>query len=377
MDNSKTLDDLSKFYLNFKTKMRAGGSKVGRTTKARIKLREELERRKALLEQFGKIPEDERTTQQGIYYKIRSQMEGRIDISRDSFIAALKNECIELGGDLSYREKLGIIAAERAQLFFRGYTYPINWERIDELANKGCDVILIEKEGVCTVLEPYARKRGIALLNSRGFATDYAKQVLKYSKRLGGNLFIVTDFDASGLLIAQKLPTIPRIGVDPQMVSELGLKREEVEEEYKAPLKHKNALPSNIQEEIANKRIEIDAVITAVGPEKFWNYLENKISNLVKTRDLTRSIDLSINLPSIISKPLNELTSQIRSFGRQKREDLKKELENWTTGLVDIEDKETQLQQTIVDEIEKNKVVKNVAEQLEQILEKISDSKAE
>jgi len=119
---------------------------------------------------------------------------------------------------------------------------------------KGCDVILVEKEGFCEVLEPYANRRGVALVNSRGFATEYAKQLLDLSEMLQGNLFLLTDYDASGLLIAEKLKDILRLGVDPRMISRLGLSR---------------------------KRIEIDAILAAVGPEKLWNYLEERMRSML------------------------------------------------------------------------------------------------
>jgi len=361
------------FYYGYK---RGRRSVFGRTSEARGLLKEELQRRKDLLEEYGEVPESERTTQQGIYYKIRSEMGGEIDMKRDSFIAALRDECILMGGDLSYREKLGITAAERAQLFFRGETYPISWERIEELATKGCDVILVEKEGVCEVIDPYASRRGIALLNSRGFATDYAQQLLKLSKILQGNLFLFTDYDVSGLLIAQKLLTIPRLGVDPQMISRLSLSRRYLEEKYDtkdgmAPKKHLKALPLHLQEEVREKRIEIDAVLAAVGPERLWNYLEEKMLGLAPQRDLTRSIDLAIPLPPDISTPLAKITKYVGSVGAPKREEIKEELKRWKEGFVDVEEVEERVQSDVIEEIRKNEQVQELAKQLNELADSI------
>jgi len=39
----------------------------------------------------------------------------------------------------------------------------------------GTDLLIIEKEGVVQVLTPFADKKGIALLNTRGFLTEYAQ----------------------------------------------------------------------------------------------------------------------------------------------------------------------------------------------------------
>lgn len=366
---AQVLTDICRFYPRFR---RRKWSVSGKKSIARALLREELQRREALLSQYGEIPEDERTTQQGIYYKVRSQLSGEIDIKRSSFISALKDECISMSGDLSYREKLGIFAAERAQLSFRGNTYPVNWERIQDLATMGCDVILIEKEGVCTVLEPYANRKGVALLNSRGFATEYAQQLLKLSNTLRSNLFLLTDYDASGLLIAQKLPGIPRLGVDPQMISKFGLKRQDLEEKYKAPKKHLMALPPEFQEGVRENRIEIDAVLATIGPEKLWNYLEAKMLKLAPQRDLTRSVDLSIKLPSEILNPLAKIREFIISVGAPKQKDVGMKLRNWKRGFLDVEKVERAFQSKIIKILRKDEKIQELGKQLNKLANSIS-----
>ena len=70
---------------------------------------------------------------------------------------------------------------------------------------------------------------GIALLNSRGFLVDYA---VKLSELSGGNIAILTDFDDSGLLMAKKVPSIPRIGIDTETLRYFHLRRQDLEEPY-------------------------------------------------------------------------------------------------------------------------------------------------
>jgi DNA topoisomerase VI subunit B len=375
----QTLTGVCRFYPGFK---RRKGLSKGKTSKARTLLLEELCRRQNLLEKFGQMPPTERITQQGIYYKVRSQMGGEIDIKRDSFTPALREACKEMGGgDLSFREKLGITAAERAQLYFRGQVSPISWDRIEDLATKGSDVVLIEKEGVCEVLEPYAARRGIALLNSRGFATDYAKQLLELSQKWKGNIFLLTDFDASGLLIASKVlgGQIPRIGVDLKMIEKLELSRRDLEEKYdtkdsKAPTKHLMGLPEEMQAEVKDTRVEIDAVLAAVGPEKFWNYIEQTILEMAPTRNMNRSVDLTIQLPSEVAESINAITGFIQSAGSEKRNELRQKLHDWKEGFVNVDDKEKELQSQIAEEIRENNSVQELARQLKSLSEKIPKS---
>ena len=148
---------------------------------AAMYLEEELQRRMDLLEKHGFIPQEEWTTQQAIYYKIRKMMNGNIGMKRKSFTNAILRKCEEFG-DRSWREKLGIKAAVRAQFFHRGKEDPVSFDSIKDLSQKGSDLLLIEKEGVAEILEPYASKRGVAVLNTRGFAVEYAKQIMEDAK---------------------------------------------------------------------------------------------------------------------------------------------------------------------------------------------------
>ena len=116
------------------------------------------------------------------------------------------------------RDELGIIAAERAQFYFRGRSYGVGIDVISELAQYATDLIIIEKEGAVEALAPFADKKGIALVYTRGFGTEYA---LELSEQTESNIAVLTDLDVSGLLIAAKLPsnkTIHRIGIDQQML---------------------------------------------------------------------------------------------------------------------------------------------------------------
>lgn len=224
------------------------------------------------------------------------------------------------------------------------------------------------------MLEPYAARRGIALLNSRGFATDYAKQLLDLSQKWKGNIFLLTDFDASGLLIASKVlgGQIPRIGVDLKMIEKLGLSRGDLEEKYdkkdsKAPTKHLMGLPEEMQGEVKDKRVEIDAVLAAVGPERFWNYIEKSILEMAPTRNMNRSVDSTIQLPSEIAESINAITGFIQSAGSEKQNEFRRILDDWKEGFADVGEIEKGVQYQICEEIRKNDSVQELAKQLKSL----------
>ena len=56
-------------------------------------------------------------------------------------------------------------------------------------------MIIVEKEGVVKQLSPFADEKGIALLNTRGFLTEYASNLSEQSRKNGCNIAILTDFD--------------------------------------------------------------------------------------------------------------------------------------------------------------------------------------
>ena len=81
----------------------------------------------------------------------------------------------------------------------------VGLEEIKELVKYGTDMLIIEKEGVVEQLKSFADEYGIALLNTRGFLTEYADILQDKAEKEGCNIAILTDFDASGLVMACKV----------------------------------------------------------------------------------------------------------------------------------------------------------------------------
>jgi len=373
---AQTLYKTCKFYYHHK---RGGsGRGVGQKSEARRLLAEELRTRDEVFRRTGQVPGDLRTTQQGLYYKIRKRMGGKMGIKRKSFIAAIREESEALG---RRRDELGIIAAVRAEMYFRGSVYPVSLANIGELAGKGSDILLVEKEGITLALEPYARDRGVALVNSRGFIVEYADDLMKLSREDNANIFQLTDYDASGLLISQNAVDIPRIGVDPESLDSLGLWIEDVSERYKPPKKHLNALPLELRDGVRDERIEIDSVLAEVGSERLWAHLEDRMMELAPRRDLTRSLDLSINLPGMISEPLGWLTRSLKALGETRRSMLQFGFQAWNGGFQDISRIEEEIQAEITASIAEDQRTQELAAALEMLvsnhLEKFSLTSSE
>jgi 5S rRNA maturation endonuclease (ribonuclease M5) len=331
-------------------------------------LEKELERRQSVLKEKNVIPPEEWTTQQGLFYKVRNEMGGHVDAQRDSIIAAILRTCREMGGgDSSYREKLGIKAAVRAQFFHRGQEHAVSFDSIEWLSDKGSDLILIEKEGVAEILAPYAKRRGFAIVNTRGFAAEYAKQIVKLAEVRKGNVFVLTDWDDSGLVMAHNLQGFVRIGVDNEMIVEAGkyagrsLQKKDVEEAYKPSPKHYSSLPDDEKKDVANTRVEIDALLAAVGPEALWKTIEAAITRNARVRDLTRSIAPEIHLPEYISDPLERIRQAALEAGKPLLEKRMKRIRTWRGGLVEVDEVERSIEKAVLDDLRQERRLRKIA----------------
>jgi hypothetical protein len=127
-----------------------------------------------------------------------------IEVNRDTITGYIKDLCKAAGVT---RESLGIFAGARAELYFGGTWSSVSFGKIRELAEKGTDIVCIEKQGVPEVLTEWADKYGTALLNSRGHLTEYGKDLMDAARSSGALVVIMVDYDLSGIKIASETPT--------------------------------------------------------------------------------------------------------------------------------------------------------------------------
>jgi len=204
-------------------------------------------------------------------------------------------------------------------------------------------MLIIEKEGVVKQLAPFADEKGIALLNTRGFLTEYASTLSEQANKNGCNIAILTDFDASGLLIANSIPDVYRIGIDFNTLDYFNLSPSQVEEKYKPkqnhlkPLQVSSLLNEETVEYVSNRRIEIDSIMASVNDNsKIWKFILSKLEYKFPTRDYNRAI----NIPEyVMPSCLEVLNEQVRKkctlILKKERNKMKHQFSN-TTGFLDI-----------------------------------------
>ena len=311
-----------------------GGTRDGRL-KGRVTQIELL--RNILLERYNAVQQnpriliDDRWTPSDVWYGVRPQLlENRIKITpntRSNLTAEIREICErEISVNM---EELGIFAADRAQLYFNGYWHDVGFDDLHSLKHKGTDLIIIEKEGMAEALTPLADKHGLALLFTRGFATKYVRDLSELSKDAGCNTCVLSDYDASGILLASKLKVL-RIGIDPKTIKYFNLERDEVDEPYE-PKNHKSKIRSLVSDEefeyLSHRRIEINSIKTKVGSEKFQKWVIDQLDEHFLTRNYNRAIEVPTmvkpnDLKELYAKIENELESYIKSESVKEVEEL-------------------------------------------------------
>src|SRR5215469_13506187 len=327
----------------------------------------------------------DRWTQSTVFYRLRPNLiAAGINVSRRYITSQIRKVCEE---KLSYkREELGIIAADRAQFYFRGEWRDVGLDELPQLKHMGTDLLIIEKEGVAEVLAPFADKKGIALLNTRGFLTEYATILSELAKKNGCNVAILTDFDASGLLLAKKVRNIYRVGIDFSTLYYFGLTPTEVQEAYKPDNNHMKPLKDiafNSEEEdeenyaltdclkfVKSKRIEIDSVLAKVGNPRFWDFIIYNLNKKFPRRDYNRSVKVPeyVILPELedLAEKVNHKVSEILATERQQIVD---EL-SLVQGFIDTpEQKEEEIKARLQSKISSHKDMQPIITRIRSLIE--------
>ncbi len=347
-------------------------------------LTELLESRLRGIESEPSLIKTDRWTQSTVYYRLRPQLIAKgIDVKRKYITSQIRKVCEQRLGKT--RAELGIVAADRAQLYFRGQWYDVGLDELEKLMHFGTDMLIIEKEGVAEVLSPYAEKMGIALLNTRGFLTEYATMLSHLSKKNGCNVAILTDFDVSGLLLARKVSDVFRIGIDFETLNYFGLKPKDVEERYTAENNHMKPLqemgPTDGEEEnifyknleyISHKRIEIDSVLAKVGNERFWKYLIQKIKGRFSRRNYNRSICMPIFvMPEIVIEFIEKMKNKITSSLMSESELIEHEFSNFEGMIDDVREKEEEITKRFKTKMSNDEELQSILEKIQELNDEI------
>jgi hypothetical protein len=337
-----------------------GGTRDDRQSRIEC-MREVIKARYAVVKADKSLKDTQRWTRSTAFYTCRKILKniGYADeeLNRESITEYIEQVYDEMK---ITREDCGIYAADRAQLYFRGKTYDIGFDDLEGLAQKGVDMLIIEKEGGAEQLAPLAAKKGIALLNARGFLVKYAIRRAEIAGKYGCNIAILSDLDIYGLTICNKIPNVYRIGISFETLRYFGLNFEGVEEEYDAPSFDMDFSKFATEEELEylkTKRIEIDSVMIAVNDnQKFWKYIIKKLEEQFPTRDYNRAIDIPEYVVPTTLEKLNDMVKNLSiSLTRDRRNEISEKYHDYEGFIDDVDQEEKATSEELKTVIETDK----------------------
>jgi len=315
-----------------------------------------------------------------------------VNVTRKHFKSLIKGVCKALG---VIREQLGIVAAPWATMYYKGEWPSVSLDAIETLAENGTDIIFIEKLDIVKVLSKYADKYGIALVNSRGHLAEYAKDLVIAAQKSGAHVAIVTDYDIPGVKIASEVSeSVQWLGVNEKMLDYFGLsktnkhmvvpyrpKKKRVKDEtFREIVESDSRFSDTVDIEfLKTNKIELDAILTAVGSERLWEYLTNKLKEHYPTRDYTRVIekpDLSKHDPEAIKNIRDTIYNYRDSITADKWTEIESSLQE-VEGFIDVEEKGSEIDKELGKIVEDDTLLKELAAKLAElkpILDKIQNA---
>jgi hypothetical protein len=320
----------------------------------------------------------EKWTLNSVWYNFLSVLKNAETTATRGYVKQLINElCREAGRT---RESLGIFAGVRASLYFQGDWTSVSFDAIGALAEKGTDVVFIEKEGIPEVLTEYADKYGVAMVNTRGYLTEYGKDLMVAAENSGAHIAIMTDYDITGIHITSHSPSnMPWIGVDNKTLEYFNLNPDDLAVEatnvrlfdnVKGLVRRDGRFKHVAIDFLKDQRIEIDAILSEVGGERLWGLIQEKLTKTYPTSDYNRAITLPA-VESLYPKSIQDLlvyiNLQASDVVSHEQTEIEESLEH-VKGMIDIDKRKTEIFDQLNKVVENDNSMKLIAEKADQLL---------
>jgi hypothetical protein len=322
-----------------------------------------------------------------VYYLFLPKMEKfGIKVTRGYIKRLVKELCDAFGVT---RESLGIYAGVRAESYFDGRWTSVSFDNVKNLAEKGTDITFVEKEGIPDVLTFWVDKYGIAMVNTRGHLTEYGKDLMNVAKKSGAHVVIMTDYDLTGIKIASESPTempwIGAIGANDRMLEYFHLDRDEIKivSETNANKDYVRFLVENgehrdgrkderfadVDVDLDEARVELDAILAKVGDERFFGYIMDTLKELYPKRDYNRAIEIpSDRFHARHEDIFAKIDAMVRYIVSPKVREIKNEL-NDIYGFIDVKEKLKDIEDRLRKELSDNPYYQDFTDKLDKLVE--------
>ena len=310
------------------------------------------------------------------YLNLPAMEKLNIHVTREYFKSLLRKICDKYG---KKRSEIGIITGARAELYFDGRWESVSFDAIEELAQKGTDIVFIEKEGIIDELKLHADKYGVAMVNSRGYLTEYAHDLIEAAQDSGANIIIITDYDLSGVNLASKCSEdIPWVTMNDNTLEYFGLQKDSSLVVRATNKKLIDRVEEIIEEDsrfadldinfLRTNRIEINAVIAQVGDLRFWKFIMDKLQELYPTRDYNRAIklpseDLENDETDLYTNAIRKFILYHRDVVQSAVDDTEKKIEaeqKKVNGFLEVKDQKKKNKELVTKAIAENEEIKKI-----------------
>ncbi|HJR84195.1 MAG TPA: hypothetical protein VJ772_02380 [Nitrososphaeraceae archaeon] len=367
-----------------------------------------------------------RWDQSDVFYNTRKKLDAMgYDVTKLSDKRKIINQHIKNYCDRNSvkRHEVGIFAADRAVMAFQGKLHSVSFENYKQLAHLGVDIVLIEKEGTVDKLVPFTSELDIALVQSEGFVSEYGVMLAQEAKKQGVNLAILTDFDASGILLAHKINGAIRLGIDLGVIDEFNAQRDEygnpfeqldrrkLRESYiggdhwtyfrnlskgavRDELKQNSWWKVNNEHDtnymkflntiymsndgidlkyidfIEHYRIELNTIMDEVGAQRFWYWLKDKLIKTFPKRDYNRAIPVP---DYVLTDTMNNFIVKLKVSLSNKLEnnvsDIRRAYVDTNNGFLDTTESLKYAKQYLKNKLENDEEIMQIDSQLQDLID--------
>ncbi|MGH9973193.1 MAG: hypothetical protein ACRD93_04775 [Nitrososphaeraceae archaeon] len=198
--------------------------------------------------------------------------------------------------------------------------------------------------------------------------------------------------------VEEQIPKVYRIGIDLNMISELlemfsgdnelkkRLDLNTLKELYKPKnfLKRLNDLrpdygdPEGWYEKldfVREYRIEVDSVESAIGINKFWQYMKTKLAERFPNRDYNRAVEVNdFEYPTLFHDFHRLLKERLISILEDDVEETKNDLETYNGIINDVERKESEIRFNFTEIVDDDESLNIVRSKLQELIDELKGS---
>ena len=194
-------------------------------------------------------------------------------------------------------------------------------------------------------------------------------------QRQGGHVAILSDYDDHDILMASKVPDIPRIGIDESTFHYFGLSRQVLSIEGQQRLVNYKFLDifddKTIDKEFVKmRRVEIDAILEQVGDERLWGHTMEKLIELFPTRHYNRVISMPAAetlYPTMVQSFLGYINFVANKITNDEEKKIKNNL-NGVEGMLDVREKYKEISDNLKNLVSQDNDMKIIESKIAELL---------